>query len=72
MKAYNRAKFAFIKWTAIIFVPVILLLMIMVVTRNFKKTYHIAEDCCNCIKEMIEHRSYKTRVAYRGYELIIK
>lgn len=72
MKAYTRAKLAFIKWTAIIFVPVILLLIIMVVTRNFKKTNHIAEDCCNCIKEMIEHRWYKIRVAYCGYDLIIK
>ena len=72
MKAHNRAKFAFIKWTVIIFAPVITLLLIMVVARNFKKTYHIAEDCCNCINEMFEHRAYKTRVARRGYELIIK
>ena len=72
MKANNRAKVAFVKWTAIIFLPVIVLLVVMLVTRNFKKTYHIAESCCNKINAMFEHRAYRTRVAYRGYELILE
>jgi len=72
MKAHNRARLAFVKWTAIIFIPVIVLLIVMVATRSFKKTYHIAQECCDCINAMFEHREYKVRVAHRGYELIIK
>ena len=72
MKAHNRAKVAFVKWTAIIFLPVLAMLTVMLITRNFKKTYHIAEECCDNINAMFEHRAYKTRVAHRGYELIIK
>ena len=72
MKAHNRARLAFIKWTAIIFVPVLVLLVVMLITRNFEKTYSIAERCCYKINCMFEHRAYKVRVARRGYELILE
>lgn len=72
MKAHNRAKVTFYKWTIIMFIPVIILLMIMLVTRNFKATYSIATDAAELIGEMFEHRAYRTRVAHRGYELIIE
>ncbi len=72
MKAHNRARVTFIKWTVIIFIPVLVLLLVMLLTRSFKKTLPIAESACATINEMFEHRAYRTRVAHRGYELILK
>lgn len=72
MKAHNRAKVTFYKWTIVMFIPVIVLLLVMLATRNFKKTYHIAESACDLINQMFEHRAYRTRVAHRGYELFIQ
>lgn len=53
------------------FIPVIVLLLVMLATRNFKKTYHIAESACDLINRLFEYRAYHTRVAHRGYEFIL-
>ena len=72
MKAHNRTRIAYIKWTAIIFLPVILLLVVFLIADRFERTRPFAQRCYRSIYAMFEHRAYRTRVAHRGYELILK
>lgn len=72
MKPHIRAKIAYYKWTAIIFSPTLFLLTIYLLTCYFQKTKDISEKTLSKIYLMFDHRAYKTRVAYRGYELLLK
>ncbi len=72
MKPIIRAKIAYYKWTAIILFPTLFLLATYLLTCYFKQTKDFSEKLISKIYLMIDHRAYKTRVAYRGYELVLK